>query len=383
MLNKILLIWALLGIVGCTIHPRLQYSEDDRTSLMREVLGETPAPTELITLRLSPEIKAALDERIDPTWRSKKKLAEVRAFLFGEDGVGIKYDAESTLTATEVYEQKRGNCLAMTNLFIAAARYVGLDARYQTVEVKPTWNQSGQTMIRYEHIVAVGRFGDETYVVDFLPEFLIGDRPTDNISDEMALALYYNNLGAEAVVAGRPAAGIEYLRKSLKLNPDNSDAWNNMGAALRRAEQDRLVEFAYLQSLELDNFNYSSLSNLARYYDGEGRTREADLMAKQVDRYRKRNPYFHAFAAQAFYEIGEFEEALVLMDNAIRLKRDEPDFYETSARIYLAKGDELAHQRQLMLAKKYREQSFNRAPVRIMESRLIVRSHVTAQHLRD
>jgi Flp pilus assembly protein TadD len=383
MLNKILLIWAVLGIVGCSIHPRLQYTEDDKAELTREVLGDAPAPRELITLELSPEIKAILDERISPNWKSGRKLEELRSFLFSEDGVGIKYNAEATLTAIEAFKQKRGNCIALTNLFIAAARYVGLDAEYQTVEVKPTWNQSGLTMIRYEHIIAVGRFGEETYVVDFLPEFLIGDRPAETISDEQALALYYNNLGAEAVVDSRPQEGIEYLRKSLKLNPENSDAWNNMGAALRRTGDERLVEFVYLKSLELDKFNYSSLSNLFRFYDREGRTKDAELIADQVDRYRKRNPYFHAYAAEAFIDIGDYDEAQYLIQNAIRLKRDEPDFYETSARIYLAQGDEIGHRRQLQLAKKYREQTPRRAPIRVMESRLIVRSHITTQHIRD
>ncbi|MFN3238052.1 MAG: tetratricopeptide repeat protein [Pseudomonadales bacterium] len=381
--KQVLLIWVMLTAVGCAFHPSYEYLGDDEAALLRQVLGDDPVPTELVTLQLSPEIKALLDQRIDRDGRSKEKLAELRALLFSEDGIGIKYDANATLTAQEVFVQKRGNCLAMTNLFIAAARYVGLDAHYQTVEVKPTWNHLGQTMIRYEHIVAVGRFGEETYVVDFLPEFLIGDRPSKNISDEQALALYYNNLGAEAVVDDKADAGIPYLQKSLQLNPENSDAWNNMGAALRRTGNEVLVEFSYLKALEKDSYNYSALSNLARFYEMEGRTREAEMIAGRVDRYRKRNPYFHAFAAEVLYQQGEYEEAQLFMDSAIRLKRDEPAFYEASAKIYLAQGNEVAHQRQLQRAQRFRDRSIERAPVRVMESRLIVRRDTTARFARD
>lgn len=377
------LVLAVLVMTGCVATPEYRYSGADEDVLMRQILGNEPPPTRLVTLELNPEIKRALDERIDPKWRSKRKLDEVRAFLFGDDGVGIKYDAAATLTASEVFTQKRGNCLAMTNLFIAAARYVGLDAHYQTVEVKPTWNQSGYTMIRYEHIVAVGRFGEDTYVVDFLPEFLIGDRPTKNISDELALALYYNNLGAEAVVDGYPKRGVANLRKSLNLNPDNSDGWNNMGAAMRRQGKAKLAEFAYMKALEMDSYNYSALSNLARFYEAEGRERDAEVIAKRVDRYRKSNPYFHAFAAQILFERGEYEEAHLFINEAIRLARDEPDFYVASANIYLAEGNEQQHARQLERAKYYQNRVIERPPQRVMESRLIVRTNVNTQHIRN
>lgn len=383
MLKLIALMLAVVVVTGCVTNPEYRYTGKDEAELMRQVLGNEPVPTRIVTLELAPEIKTALDERVDRNWRSHKKLQEIRAFLFGEEGVGIKYDADATLTATEVYRAKKGNCLAMTNLFIAAARYVELDAHYQTVEVKPTWDHSGQTMIRYEHIVAVGRFGEDTYVVDFLPEFLIGDRPSEDISDEKALALYYNNLGAESVVAEKPAQGIGYLRKALALDLENSDTWNNMGAAMRRTGKKRLAEFSYMKALEIDSYNYSALSNLARFYEAEGRDREAEMIASRVDRYRKRNPYFHAFAARILFDRGEYEEAHLLLNEAIRLDRDEPEFYEASARIYLAEGNERQYQRQLERANYYRTRVVERPPQRVMESRLIVRSHVTSEHLRN
>ncbi len=383
MLKIISLMLAIALLTGCITNPEYRYAGADEAELMRKVLGNQPAPTRLVTLELAPEIKAALDEKIDRDWRSEKKLQEIRAFLFAEEGVGIKYDANATLTATETFRAGKGNCLAMTNLFIAAARYVDLDANFQTVEVKPTWDHSGQTMIRYEHIVAVGRFGEDTYVVDFLPEFLIGDRPSENISDERAMALYYNNLGAEAVVDEQPKLGISYLRKSLALDIENSDTWNNMGAAMRRNGNARLAEFSYMKALEIDSYNYSALSNLARFYEAEGRAKEAELIANRVDRYRKRNPYFHAFAAGVLFDLGDYEEAHLLMNEAIRLDRDEPAFYEASAQIYLAEGNQRQYERQLERANYYRTRVIERPPQRVMESRLIVRSHVTTQHIRD
>ncbi len=381
MVKKLLIVVAALGLIsGCVVHPGHKFTGEDRSRLLAEILGEQAAPTELITLQLSDEIRAELDAQIDPRWRSKRKLRELRSYLFNENELNIEYDASSSLTANQTYELRRGNCLALTNLFIAAGRHVGIDANYQTVAVDPTWNHSGETMIRYEHIVAVGDIGEENYIVDFLPEFLIGDKPAEEITDEQALALYFNNLGAEAVVDERPLDGVGFLRKALALDPTNSDAWNNMGAALRRSGQERLAEFAYLQSLEHNAYNYSALSNLSRHYENSGRSAEAEVMSARVDRYRRRNPYFHYFAAQVMFDDGYYQESLVFLGKAIRLKRDQPEFLEAAARVHAKLGNEVEQQRFLRRAKDVRERKVRIPPERIMQSRMLVqKTNVTAR----
>ena len=366
----------LIVLTGCVSSLDYGYSNGEALKLRSEILGDAVPVSELVILRLDDDFKAALDSRIDPEWREKRKLRELRSFLFSDDELAISYDAASSRTAMDTYRTRQGNCLAMTNLFVAAGRYVGLDANYRTVSVKPTWDHARDTMIRYEHIVAVGRVGDETYVVDFLPEFLIGDRPSEEISDSAAMALYFNNLGAEAVVEEKPEKAIEYLRQALALSPDNPDTWNNMGAAMRRAGHDELAVFAYYQSLEIDQYNYSALSNLAQYYETEGRADEAMEISARGDRYRKRNPYFHYFVAKVFYEEGRLQDAQLFLDRAIRLKRDEPQFYEASAQISRAMGDETGSGQYLAKAKHYRQEKHETPPERTMNHRLMVRKNM-------
>lgn len=366
----------VICLAGCATSLRYHYSEDQEELLMEQVLGDVTAPTDLATLYLDDEIKRALDERIDDHLRDKHKVRELRAFLFSENERGISYDATATRTAAETYWTGRGNCLAMTNLFVAAARHVGLDANYQIVSVRPTWDNEGSTMIRYEHIVAYGRIDNEYYIVDFLPEFLIGDQPTEVIDDLDAMALFYNNLGAEAVVDLQPELAISHLRKSLAINPDNSGSWNNMGAALRRAGRPTLAEFAYFQALEIDAYNYSALSNLARFYEIEGRAEEAEEIIARVDRYRQRNPYYHYFVAGVFFQDGQLEKAKLFLANAIHLKKDEPEFYEAAAQIAKVQEEMVEADRLLTRADFYRQEKFITPPERIMSSRLMVRKNM-------
>ncbi|MFT7244178.1 MAG: Flp pilus assembly protein TadD [Candidatus Azotimanducaceae bacterium] len=376
LMKRLVALFLFLALTGCASSLSNRYSADEKAKLLAEVLGDEQPLQELVTLYLDDDLKAVLDARIDRGWGSKRKLRALRSFLFSKDEQGISYDALSSRTAMETYRTGQGNCLAMTNLFVAAGRYVGLDAHYQTVSVKPTWDHAGETMIRYEHIVAAGRLRDGTYVVDFLPAFAIGDRPSEEIDDLAAMSLYFNNLGAEAVVDGKPDLAIQHLQQALALSPGNSDTWNNMGAAMRRAGNDRLGVFSYYQALEKNAFNYSALTNLARYYEAEGRANEARDISDRVDRYRRRNPYYHFFVAKLLYEDGQWNEAQEVLNRAIRLKKDEPEFYEALAQISRALGNEAETDRYLAKATRYRNMAHENPPERTMSSRLIVRKNM-------
>ncbi|MEX2326841.1 MAG: tetratricopeptide repeat protein, partial [Pseudomonadales bacterium] len=170
-----------------------------------------------------------------------------------------------------------------------------------------------------------------------------------------ALALYFNNKGAEHIIAGDHGTAIENLRHALTLNPRFGDAWNNLGAALRREGQLKLAEYAYQYAIEIDANNFSAMNNLAQFYVSQGREVEAIDIGKRVARYRQRNPYFLYFIAQRFYEQGRWDEAITLLERSIALKRDEPDFYEAIATSYDQLGNEQQRDEYLALARQYRE----------------------------
>lgn len=353
----------LIALISGCVSIEYPYTPEEEARFKRLVLGESREVPATAMLTLNDEIEAALDEHISDRWSDRHKLNALRAYLFDEDQLNVSYNADNTKTAAEMWESREGNCLSMTSLFIAAARHVGLDASFKTVAVRPTWDHYGSTMIRYEHIIAVGQLSTgQEYVVDFLPEFVIGDRRAYKIEDEYAKALYYNNLGAEDVIRGDYESAIENLKYALRMYPNFSDAWNNMGAALRRHGDHDLAEFAYQQALKLDVNNYSALSNLAQFYKADGREREAEHFLDRVNRYRRRNPYFHYFIARFFFDKGEYEEAIMLLERSIQLKRDEPDFYEAMARTYDRIGNEQMSGTYMALADKYREENLEPAP---------------------
>lgn len=368
---------AVSGIVllaSCSTF-EFRYDEDETEKLIREVMGPMPSSEQEVppTLSLSDEAKAILDEKVDAGWSSPYKLNKLRDLLFEPTELGIRYDASSTRTAMEVWESGEGNCLSMTNLFVAAARHVGLDAGYETVDVTPTWDNSGATMVRYEHIIATGQLGGGSeYVMDFLPEFVIGDKASRRISDRDAVTLFYNNLGAEALVMGNPEEALAQLRNALWIDPEFSNGWTNIGAALRRLGKPKLAEFAWQRALDLDSHNLSAMSNLAQFYQSRGRDRDAEQLMRQVREYRARNPWFHFYLARLLFEEGEFRESEDFLRRSIRLKRDEPRFYEALAETYKQLGQEDRVERNLALADRYRNRTDFRPPERARQHRFFV-----------
>ena len=258
------LLLSILAGAGCAVNPGHESPEE--AALLDEQFAAVSPSTEDL-LFLTDEVRVALDEQIDDSWTKNRKFTRLQRYLFDESEKDIHYEANRTGTAMETWLAGEGNCLAITNLFVAAARYVGLDSNFKTVAVRPTWAQAEKTLIRYEHIVAVGRLdARDEYIVDLLPNYTASGRNSRVIPDDHALALYHSNLGAEFVVAGNYPEAIDQILKSLLLWPDHSDAWNNLGAAYKRNGDYKLAELSYKRALRYDRLNYSALANLTQFY---------------------------------------------------------------------------------------------------------------------
>lgn len=334
----LIILGCLLVQVGCAVHPGLETAEDEAT--LAALLDSVVIP-QTDVLALNDEIKQTLDTTIQKRWSRNRKFSTLRDLLFKEDARNIQYEANTTGTAIETWNSSEGNCLAITNLFVASARYVGLPSEFQTVSVEPTWTGSGKTLIRYEHIIAVGRLGGrDKYIVDLLPGVTARETETQVINDLQAKALYYNNLGAEDVVTGNHASAVANILISIRLWPNHSDAWNNLGAAYRRSGDYRLAELSYKRALRLNRYNYSALANLTQIFLATGRTEQAEQFRERVDRYYAKNPYFHFYMAQIHFSGDEFDQAREALYDAIRLKGDDPQFFFALADTYAKLGED-------------------------------------------
>jgi Flp pilus assembly protein TadD len=177
------------------------------------------------------------------------------------------------------------------------------------------------------------------YVADFTPEIALQQLTSVVLTDVEARSLYFNNLGVEALIAGDYPGAVSYLKNSLFLNNENSIAWNNIGAAYNRLGEGDLAEYSYRTSFELDANSSTAVGNLAKFYRARGELKRAAEFELAIERFNKKNPYYHFAQGYLAYDQGDLLAAQKSFEQAIELKEEEPDFYLALRQVYFDQGD--------------------------------------------
>ncbi len=261
--------------------------------------------------------------------------------------LNFDYDPSLTLTAADTFKRRTGNCLSFSNMFVAMAREAGLKAWFQEVKVPPDWTNVNETLLVSMHVNAVVQDARSEYVVD-----VTGAKRSEwvrirKLSDAEAEAQYYNNHGANALVKNDLARAFAYFVKAIRIAPDTSYIWSNLGVAYNRNGQIEDAKQAYYAALEIKPAETVALNNLHTIYLEEGDLVRAEKVRSRVERHRRKNPYYlHHFSAQAVEE-QRYEDAIKLLNRAIKMNGTVYQFHYALARSLFLSGDNKAAQRSL------------------------------------
>ena len=266
----------------------------------------------------------------------------------------FSYKEGATLTAADAFEQRRGNCIALTALFIALSREQGLRtflvAVHRVVEV----SREEDLVVITRHVVAGHAQGTRTYLFDFYRRTndpVIRYRVVDDL---VASSMYHSNLGGSLVRSGDLEGARRQLEIATTLSPDWGDGWVNYGVVLRRLGDVDGAVSAYETALDIDSRNPSALSNLASAYLELG----DDLQARQALRAASRRahgPFALISLADAEMGSGNTEEARRLLLRAKWRYGAWPETEDALARVAVAAGQEDRAERHLQRAARLRE----------------------------
>jgi len=353
----IVILAVLLG-AGCSSGPRPSSlpSVDDQILLSGDVFpgaASQSIPSAEDVFGLSPDMGRFLDANVGGK-TDERAFAEL---IDAMETFGIRqliYDND-TLTASRTFEERRGNCLSFTNMFLVMARHVGLRAKFQEVSISPEWIKQGDMQVLRRHVnvyvrltgkgKSMDRKGDR--VVDFDDEGGPQASMETIISDSRALAHFYNNWAVDSLEVGNTDLAFAYARKAIVDGDANfSPAWGLIGVLYRRAERLDLAEAAQLRALQAEPDDTVAMSNLERLYASQGRDELADYYRDQVLGHRLKNPYFRMEKAREAYQAGDYPTAVAHLKKAISLKNDESEFYFLLRDSYYQMGD-------ILKARKY------------------------------
>ncbi len=314
-------------------------------------LGPEKQHSDVDVLAVSP----AMDEFLD-RYILKYKDKQTRLYLLANSVVsngvlGFDYDESLTLTASEAFERRAGNCIGFANMMVALARKSGLKASYQEVLRRPEWSNYEDTMLLVKHINVVIKNPGYTFVLDVSG---IKADPTMRrriIGDSYAKALYLNNIGAEALLKNDLSTAHTYLSRAIVVEPRLTDPWVNMGVVFGRNGQLADAVTVYNQALKIDASEHSAMSNLYEVYLEQQDLKSAEILQAKVDKYRQKNPYHLLRLSEEALEEAQYEKSLSLLKKAIRKKKDDYMLYFALAKTQYLSGEKAAAESNLIRAR--------------------------------
>ena len=331
---------------ACTSLPMLKtVSEQDRQwllsgkALVQQADHELPLPEERV-LYLNKEMREFAENAV----RGFEGVERVRALLgaiLNPSGLNLKYDVEASFTAEEVFNKRRANCLAFTNIFVAMGRYVDMDVQYNEVDVPPIWDlRRENTLVLNKHINAMVTINKRSrHVIDLNVEEYDSLYEQRNVSDQLAVAQHYNNKAMAYLVDEDYSKALRFIVKAINMAPHKSYLWNNLGALYRRSGNLQAAETSYLISLKENSDDLVAISNMARLYKAKGELGLANYYKDKAHNYRMRNPYFlYGLAQRAFVE-RDYDLAMERTEEAIFRYDKEHRFYFLLAAIYHQSGE--------------------------------------------
>ncbi|MFC2144684.1 transglutaminase domain-containing protein [Acidobacteriota bacterium] len=290
---------------------------------------------------LSDDMREFLETHVSSGGTQILKLYQLGRAVISRGSFGVEYD-ETTRTAAETFAARRGNCLSFTFMFVVLARGAGIDARFQEVEIPPEWTFEKNTYILNRHInIYIDLGHGRERVVDFNIEDFETEYDQEVVSDNRALAHFYNNMGAELMQSGEMAEAFYAFRKAIaEFDRSFAPAWDNLGTL-------------YLQALKIDKSDLIAMSNLTTLYDRRGDPGQAARYRKKVDSHRRENPYYRFQLARVAFYAEDYGRAIDHLKHAIRKHKDEDQFCALLGLAYLQMGDEEKSRRWMARAEEY------------------------------
>lgn len=355
---------AVLGLTGCVTYPSFPDAHVYKPSLISGELafGETIAPAPAVDLlKMSADMHKFVE--LAGIYETNLKYTRFRRLMGGLIKGGYfsnHYREDGTYSAEQTFASAQGNCLGYTNMFVALARQAGLNARYQLIEEQPRWDIDQGHLVRNNHVNVVidnvglaGRYSSEV-VVDF--NLVRADseiaRPKV-VSDAFAEALYYINLGVDALSMGQHREAFAQFKRAEMTDPDNKFVWNNLGVLYSRLGKSDVAQRAYEVALSIDSSDKSALAGMVVTLQAQGLYEASAVYEQRVALYQQKNPYFHFAVASQAFAAEKFDEALSAIEAAIDLRGNDARFFALRAATAEELGMERLKRRSESLADKY------------------------------
>ncbi|MFT7773166.1 tetratricopeptide repeat protein [Roseateles sp.] len=388
------LLGAGAGLTGCALEPK-----EPRPSTDVFVDTAFRPPSVRIDAQEALAISPAMQRFAETEMASEIRLKGLRDglidALYTRGRLQLDYDAETTRTAAEAFDAKRGNCMSLVLMTAAFARHLGMPVRFNSVYLEESWTRANGIFFVAGHVnISLARplstqsrvvYGDpELLTIDFLPPEQVRHNRSRVIDESTILAMFLNNKAAEALTVGQIDDAYWWARAAVLTDSRWLSAYNTLAVLYRRKGLLDRAESTLRVVLEREPANTQAMSNLILVLADAGRREEAQAYANQLAQLQPVPPYKFFDEGVAAMRAGEFAAARQLFRKEVARAAYVPEFHfwlglanyglgdVAGARGELAKAMEnsaTVKDRELYGAKlawlnELREQQRQRAPLR-------------------
>lgn len=330
----------LATLTGCATVEPVGYAlspEQWRAGVARRGVDPAEVPNPLAT---TPAMRAAARE-LGSTGSDEERLERLRSALLDGRTFTFEYERDSTFSAEEAFENRRGNCVSFTNLLIALARSLGIRLQAALVSTRGISEREGDVIVTYNHMVAVhplaaSQVTQTVKVYDFYR--LAEERgPLLTLIDDFSVAaIRASNDGVAHLGRGEVAAALHELEIAVKLGPKLGALYANLGL-VRWRSGDVAGAFATLRKgLEVEPRCPPILQNLAALDIDQHRPAEAQAALAALDM-RRASPFVLIVRGDLALREGNVKDAIHNYREAAALDRKLADPWLAIARAELAR----------------------------------------------
>jgi len=240
---------------------------------------------------LSPEQKADFDRYFYSGVESRFE-AHRRLMAYLERNLADTAFENRTLSASETIEAAAGNCMSLALVTTAYARLADIKIGWQISDTRPVYSSDGSVIYSANHIqtrLYHRDYDQSTARFNLNRPYLLVDYYSDNpprtgteLSEDEVIALVYQNLGVEALSAGRMDDAFWLLRAGLDYDPANANVYNALAVLHRRAGDAQTAEQLYRFALDEFGDRLIVLRNYRRLLLTQNRTKEAERIVDRI-----------------------------------------------------------------------------------------------------
>ena len=367
-----LLIGLVLGmlLVGCSTLP-------DRLASRANLFDDKSfgAPSVRIdatdVFAMTPAMQRFFEAEIVPMARSRGPQRGLVEALYSAHKLRLDYDTAFTRNAAEAFDERAGNCLSLVIMTATFAKRMGLDVRYQRLNMDDMWSRDGDLVQVVGHVnLALGRPGTPLHrtqspsdwlTVDFLPIDETQRQRARSLTEATVVAMYMNNKSVEALTSGRTSDAYWWSRASIEHDPTFTSAYITLGVVLNRSGRPELADSAFKFALALEPANPQALSNRVAVLRVLGREDEAMATAHLLARVQPSTPLTAYKSGLAAFNEGDYLRARDAFRTALGVAPDDHEFHFMLAAAYLKLNDDARALNHLRLALQYSPNDARRA----------------------